>query len=143
MKSFLKKIHCTVTMVSTSKLLLTAFLAAANDATAFAPMNKLAGVSSTSTSQLSEWKGGFRDTNPDYVYDGVQKPDLSDLPITGNLDNIDKITRMQKILWPQFSWQAIPGDESSRVYEMFAQDISRIGYDDEGRIWSIICPQRG
>jgi len=61
----------------------------------------------------------------------------------GNLDNISKITRMQKVLWPQFSWQSVPGDESSRIYEMFAKDISRIGYDDTGRIWSIICPQRG
>jgi hypothetical protein len=26
---------------------------------------------------------------------------------------------------------------------MFAKDISRIGYDDDGRIWSIVCPQRG
>ena len=26
---------------------------------------------------------------------------------------------------------------------MFANDISRIGYDDTGRIWSIICPQQG
>jgi len=25
---------------------------------------------------------------------------------------------------------------------MFAKDVSRIGYDDDGRIWSLICPQR-
>jgi len=129
-----------------SNLLLAAFLATANEATAFAPIPKWVSGSSNTASQLnaasSGWKGGFRDSNPDYAF-GTQKPDLSDLPITGNLDNIPKITRMQKILWPQFSWQSIPGDESTRVYEMFAQDISRIGYDDEGRIWSIICPQRG
>ena len=84
------------------------------------------------------WKGGFKDSNPTY-----ENGDVSDLPITGNLENIDKITRTQKILWPEFSWQSIPGDESSRVYEMFAKDVSRVGYDDTGRIWSIICPQRG
>jgi hypothetical protein len=79
------------------------------------------------------WKGGFKDTT---------KADLSDLEITGNRDNIDKITRTQKIFWPEFSWLSIPGDEKSRVYEMFAKDVSRIGYDDDGRIWSLICPQR-
>ena len=26
---------------------------------------------------------------------------------------------------------------------MFAPDISRLGYDDTGRVWSIICPQQG
>ena len=26
---------------------------------------------------------------------------------------------------------------------MFAHDISRLGYDDAGRVWSIICPQQG
>mmetsp|Transcript_15004 Transcript_15004/g.34782 ORF Transcript_15004/g.34782 Transcript_15004/m.34782 type:complete len:403 (-) Transcript_15004:499-1707(-) len=79
------------------------------------------------------WKGGFKDTT---------EADLSDLEITGNRDNIEKITRTQKILWPEFSWLSIPGDETSRVYEMFAKDVSRIGYDNDGRIWSLICPQR-
>ncbi len=60
------------------------------------------------------------------------------------MDNIDKITCMQKIFWPEFSWLAVPGDESTWLYDTFAKDISRVGYDDyEGRIWSIICPQRG
>lgn len=31
----------------------------------------------------------------------------------------------------------------SRIYQMFAPDISRIGYTDEGRVYSIICPQQG
>lgn len=88
------------------------------------------------------WEGGFKYSKPKYEY-GRTLPDLSDLKITGNLDNIKKITRTQKILWPEFSWQSIPGDDSSRVYEMFAKDVSRIGYDDKGRIWSLICPQRG
>lgn len=35
------------------------------------------------------------------------------------------------------------GDPSSRCYQRFAHDISRAGYDDAGRIYSIICPQQG
>jgi hypothetical protein len=100
------------------------------------------GFKATSSSSLSGWKGGFKDTCQDFSYE-VPRPDLSRIPITKNLDNIDKITRMQKIFWPQFSWLAVPGDESTRLYNLFANDISRLGYDDEGRIWSIICPQRG
>merc|ERR1712232_554372 len=49
---------------------------------------------------------------------------------------------MQRIVFPEFSWQSKLGDESSRIHQRFAQDISRIGYDDDGRIWSIVCPQR-
>lgn len=128
-------------MIST-KSLLVLFLTAANPAvTAF-----VLKPSTPTASRLGDvppgFTGGFRDSNPDYSY-GPASPDLSDLPITGNLDNIEKITRMQKVIWPQFSWQTRPGDESSRVFQAFAQDISRIGYDDSGRIWSIICPQRG
>ena len=37
----------------------------------------------------------------------------------------------------------MPGDPGSRCYQMFAPDISRIGYTDTGRIYSIICPQQG
>ena len=59
------------------------------------------------------------------------------------MESIDEITRMQQIFWPQFSWLAVPGDESTHLYNLFAKNISRMGYDDEGRIWSIICPQRG
>jgi len=72
----------------------------------------------------------------------VTKPDLSTIPMTKNLDNIDKITRMQRIKWPEFSWFSKIGDPSSRIYVTFAQDVSRIGYDDDGRIWSLVCPQR-
>ena len=127
-------------MIRGTSLAVALLLAAANTS-AFAPNNPFL-TKSSNVSPLAAYKGGFKDSNPDYSY-SPEKPDLSDLPITGNLDNIDKITRMQKVLWPQFSWQSVPGDESSRLYEMFATDISRIGYDDEGRIWSIICPQRG
>lgn len=90
------------------------------------------------------WVGGFPESNPAYAYPQLE-PDLSDLPILDNMANIDLLTRQQKVLWPQFSWLTIPGDESeaSRCYQMFAPDISRLGYDDSGRVYSIICPQQG
>lgn len=86
------------------------------------------------------WKGGFMESNPAFAY---PNPDLSSLPMLGNMDNIGKLTRQQAVMWPQFSWQTIPGKESSRCYQMFAPDISRIGYTDTGRVYSIICPQQG
>jgi len=130
-------------LLSKPALAVALLTAAAKTVVSFVPSHQPpATATSTLRAVPKGWKGGFRDANPDYSYQVVQ-PDLSDLPIMGNLENIDKITRMQRIFWPQFSWQAIPGDESSRLYEMFASDISRIGYDDDGRIWSIVCPQRG
>jgi hypothetical protein len=92
------------------------------------------------------WIGGFDKTNPKFPYPTA---DLSSLPLTGNLVNIDKLQRQQKVLWPEFSWQTAPGlpppfgGEASRCFQMFAPDISRLGYDDTGRSWSIICPQQG
>ena len=68
---------------------------------------------------------------------------MTSIAIMDNMDNIDKLTRCQQVLWPQFSWLSIQGDESSRIYQQFAPDISRLGYDDEGRVYSIICPQQG
>lgn len=91
---------------------------------------------------LPPWKGGHKESFPEFAYAPI-KPDLSREEMLRNLDNIPKITRMQKIMWPEFSWYSKIGDESSRVYVCFAQDVSRIGYDDEGKIWSLICPQRG
>ena len=61
----------------------------------------------------------------------------------GNMDNILKIKRQQKVLWPEFSWETLKGKPYSRCFQMFAPDISRLGYDDRGRVWSIICPQQG
>jgi len=85
------------------------------------------------------WEGGFSECNSNYSYPRIT-PNLSDLPILDNMDNIDKLTRQQKILWPEFSW--LDGEEN-RLYSMFSPDISRLGYTDEGRIYSIICPQQG
>ncbi len=86
------------------------------------------------------WIGGFMESNPAFAY---PKPDLSSLPMLGNMENIDKLTRQQAAIWPQFSWLTVPGDETSRCFQMFAPDISRIGYTDRGRVYSVICPQQG
>ena len=86
------------------------------------------------------WVGGFAQSNPAFAY---PDPDLSSLPVLGNFDNIDKLQRQQDVLWPEFSWQTIVGQEDSRAFQMFAPDISRAGYTNEGRIYSVICPQQG
>ena len=61
----------------------------------------------------------------------------------GNMDNIDLLRRQQRVDWPEFSWETQPGKPASRCFQMFATDISRIGYTDTGRVYSIICPQQG
>lgn len=86
------------------------------------------------------WIGGFAQSNPAFAY---PNPNLSSLPLLGNMDNIDLLQRQQAVWWPEFSWQTVPGIEASRCFQMFAPDISRLGYTDEGRIYSIICPQQG
>jgi hypothetical protein len=88
------------------------------------------------------WVGGFEQSNAAFAY---PEPDLSSLEIMDNMDNIDLLQRQQKVLWPEFSWKTRPESEgnSSRCYQMFAPDISRLGYTNEGRIYSIICPQQG
>jgi hypothetical protein len=86
------------------------------------------------------WIGGFAQSNPAFDY---PHPDLSSLKLLHNMDNIDKLQRQQKVLWPEFSWQTVPGIEALRCFQMFAPDISRLGYTDEGRVYSIICPQQG
>ncbi len=86
------------------------------------------------------WVGGFAQSNPAFAY---PDPDLTSLPMLGNLVNIDKLERQQKVLWPEFSWETAPGQADSRCFQMFAPDISRLGYTSEGRVYSIICPQQG
>lgn len=68
--------------------------------------------------------------------------------LANNLDNITKIQRMWKAQWPEFSWVTVPGDENSRCYQMFAPDISRVGYGDpvvngNSTVYAIMCPQQG
>ncbi len=90
---------------------------------------------------VAGWVGGFAQSNPDFAY---PNPDLSSLPVLDNLDNIPKLQRQQKVVWPEFSWETEPGaPDPKRCYQMFAPDISRLGYTNEGRVFSIICPQQG
>ncbi|MBV1877597.1 MAG: hypothetical protein KUG79_08145 [Pseudomonadales bacterium] len=87
------------------------------------------------------WVGGFSESNQSFAY---PDPDLSSLKMLDNMENIDKLQRQQKVLWPEFSWNTAPGEaDSKRCYQMFAPDISRLGYTNEGRVYSIICPQQG
>lgn len=87
------------------------------------------------------WKGGFVAQHPEMKY---PKVNLDALCLTDNMDNIQKITRQQRVLWPEFTWETEQGKKDpKRCFQMFAPDISRIGYDDIGQSWSIICPQQG
>ena len=90
------------------------------------------------------WVGGFEQSNPAFAY---PSRNLNSLPIYHNMENIDKLTRQQKVVWPQFSWLTEKDEngwiKDSRCYQRFAPDISRLGYDDSGRVYSIICPQQG
>jgi len=86
------------------------------------------------------WIGGFAQSNPAFAY---PNPNLTSLPMLDNMDNIDLLDRQQGVKWPEFSWQTIPGNEKSRCFQMFSPYISRLGYTNEGRVYSIICPQQG
>lgn len=90
------------------------------------------------------WIGGFAASVPEFAY---PTPDLTRLPMLDNMTQIKKLTRQQKVLWPEFSWNSKPEDpdnaDANRCYQMFAPDISRLGYNDYGRVFSIICPQQG
>lgn len=87
------------------------------------------------------WIGGFSTQPPEQPYPNSQL--LSSLPFEGNMNNIPGINRMLRAKWPEFSWEVTKGDPATRMYQMFAPDISRLGYDNTGRVWSIICPQQG
>jgi hypothetical protein len=86
------------------------------------------------------WIGGFATSDPAFAY---PHPELGSLPMVDNMANIDLLDRQQAVLWPEFSWETVPGDPKSRCFQMFAPDISRIGYTNAGRVYSIICPQQG
>lgn len=86
------------------------------------------------------WVGGFAQSNEKFA---APNYDLSSLDMLENMANIDKLQRQQKVLWPEFSWTTELGDPEKRCYVMFAPDISRLGYTNEGRVYSIICPQQG
>ena len=87
------------------------------------------------------WVGVFAESNPAFAY---PDPNLSSLPILDNMANINKLQRQQKVQWPEFSWETRPDEtDTKRCYQMFAPDISRLGYTNAGRVYSIICPQQG
>jgi len=87
------------------------------------------------------WVGGFAQSNPAFSY---PTPNLTSLTLEKNRTNIPKLQRQMKVLWPEFSWESEPGQaDPKRCYQMFAPDISRLGYTDEGKVYSIICPQQG
>jgi hypothetical protein len=95
------------------------------------------------------WVGGFEESDPAFAYPdppnpNSPNPDLSSLKMLGNMDNIDKLQRQQPVEWPEFSWETQKGQpDPKRCFQMFAHYISRIGYTDTGRVYSIICPQQG
>jgi hypothetical protein len=93
-----------------------------------------------SKAKLPGWIGGFAQSNCNFAY---PKCDLSSLPLWDNMANIGRLQRQQKVRWPEFSWETVPGHKESRCFQMFSPDISRIGYTDTGRVYSIICPQTG
>lgn len=89
---------------------------------------------------VSGWKGGYSTALPQFAY---PDPNLNALLLQDNMVNIDKLERQQKVLWPEFSWEVEKGNSKTRCYQMFAPDISRLGYNSLGRVFSIICPQQG
>jgi hypothetical protein len=87
------------------------------------------------------WQGGFEQSNPVFSYPA---PNLTSLPMLDNMANIDLLQRQQAVKWPEFSWETEKGNpDPKRCFQMFAPDISRLGYTDTGRVYSIICPQQG
>ena len=87
------------------------------------------------------WIGGFAESDKRFAY---PTPDLRSLDMLKNMDNIHLLERQQRVLWPEFSWESEPGNsDPKRCFQMFAPDISRLGYTNEGRVYSIICPQQG
>lgn len=96
---------------------------------------------STDNKAVPGWVGGFEESNSLFAY---PNPNLASLPMLDNMANIDKLQRQQAVKWPEFSWETQKGEpDPKRCFQMFAPDISRLGYTDEGRVFSIICPQQG
>jgi hypothetical protein len=95
----------------------------------------------TNTDLVPGWVGGFEESNTQFAY---PDPVLTSLPMLDNMANIDKLQRQQAVKWPEFSWETQKGQaDPKRCFQMFAPDISRLGYTDQGRVYSIICPQQG
>ncbi|RZJ28118.1 MAG: hypothetical protein EOO18_13330 [Chryseobacterium sp.] len=87
------------------------------------------------------WIGGFPPADSPMQY---PTRNLESLPMLGNMDNINFLQRQLGVKWPEFSWETQKGNPNpQRCYQQFAPYISRVGYTDEGRVYSVICPQQG
>ena len=51
--------------------------------------------------------------------------------------------RMMRGWWPEFNWFSTPESNKYKVYSQLYNDVSRVLYNEEGEILSIICPQLG
>ena len=106
---------------------------------------------------LPGFRGGYRQLVENGKLDeqnGI--PGVGSLVSLHNTTNFDRITRQMKVFWPEFNWSN-KGDNmyprwdgtprqiknNIRIHKMFAKDISRVAYDDTGKIYNIICPQVG
>jgi len=109
------------------------------------------GLASAKQMLLSRKREEFKSINPRFSpFTGGYKEsingNISNTDFLSNTMNHNLITRQMKALWPEFSWPSngragVP--EEVRIHQRFATDISRIGYDDTGKIYNIICPQTG
>lgn len=88
---------------------------------------------------LSGYIGGFAQSNKAFTY---PKPDLSSLIMEDNLTNTAHIQRVLGIKYPIFSWETQPGKkDTKRVFLEFPDYIAQFGYDDQGQIHALQCPQ--
>lgn len=98
-------------------------------------------ASDQSSVPVPGWVGGFAQSNPAFAY---PLPNLTSLPMLDNMANINLLQRQQGVEWPEFSWETrMEEADPKRCFQMFAPYISRLGYTDLGRVYSIICPQQG
>ena len=98
-------------------------------------------ISNQNSDPAPGWAGGFAASSPAFAY---PNPNLTSLPMLGNMANINLLQRQQGVEWPEFSWKTQREKaDPKRCFQMFAPYISRLGYTDTGRVYSIICPQQG
>lgn len=75
-------------------------------------------------SLICGWIGGFARSNPAFAY---PNPDLSSLPMSDHMANIDLLQRQQAAYLAWIQWESQKGNKDpKRVFQMFAPDISRL-----------------
>lgn len=68
------------------------------------------------------------------------KPNLSSLPMLGNIDNVNFLQLQLGIKWTEFSWETEKGKlDTKRYFQQITPYISRFDYTNEARVYSIIC----